>query len=122
MDVREPFDQLPPSHQIRTQADLLLIRSYRVDGNLEQRRGMTQCSTACARHPNSDAEMTRSTLSANGLVVEEGVAPHEIGVLCARRPKSNGPVLPWRRISFRILDEKLGATSGYASAMHLAED
>ncbi|MEA4882972.1 MAG: 3'-5' exonuclease [Clostridia bacterium] len=117
------------SHQIRMQADRLLEPELSdVDGNSEGRRGTI--SVFNGPKPiikvldTREAEIdTVSRWLAER--VSEGLAPHEIGIFvrssaemdraCAAAEKAGVP--------FKVLDEKVGTTSGYASisAMHLAK-
>lgn len=117
------------SHQIRTQADLLLDPELAdVDGNLEQRRGTISVFNGPApviRILDSQDDEINTVSQWLAERLGEGVAPHEIGVFVrsAAEIERARAAVEKAGISFRILDEKLGATSGYASVstMHLAK-
>ena len=117
------------SHQIRTQADRLLDPELAdVDGNSEQRRGTISVF-------DGPAPVIRILDSRDGEIntvsqwlterLSEGVAPHEIGIFVrsATEIERARDAAEKAGIPFRVLDERLGATSGYASVstMHLAK-
>ena len=117
------------SHQIRTQADRLLDQELAdVDGNSEQRRGTISVF-------NGPAPVIRILDSRDGEIntvsqwlaerLGEGAAPDEIGIFVrsAAEIERARAAAEKAGIPFRILDERLGVTSGYASVstMHLAK-
>ncbi len=117
------------SHQIRMQADRLLDPELAdVDGNSEQRRGTISVF-------NGPAPVIRILGSRDGEIntvsqwlterLSEGAAPDEIGIFVrsAAEIERARAAAAKAGIPFRVLDERLGATSGYASVstMHLAK-
>lgn len=117
------------SHQIRTQADQLLDAELAdVDGNSEQRRGTISVF-------DGPAPVIRILDSRDGEIntvsqwlterLGEGAAPHEIGIFVRSAVEIERARAAAEKagIPFRILDKRLGATSGYASVstMHLAK-
>lgn len=117
------------SHQIRTQADRLLAQQVSdIDGNTEDRRGTVSVFNGSVptirSFPNAEAESIAvgQWLSAR---VEEGIAPHEIGVFVrsadeidrARAAATNAS------LPHKVLDEHVATTSGQAAigTMHLAK-
>lgn len=117
------------SHQIRMQADLLLGPELSdVDGNNEERKGTT--SVFNGPQPTimvlDTAEKELQTVSQWLLArTTEGLEPHEIGVFVrsaaeldrARRATEAA------KLSYKVLDENVESTSGYASVstMHLVK-
>jgi len=117
------------SHQIRRQADRLLDPEIAdVDGNIETRRGTVSVfngpkptiKTADTR--DEEIEIASQWLSDR---IEEGLTPHEIGVFIRSANEidraeraANAADLP-----YKILDENVETTSGYASisTMHFAK-
>lgn len=117
------------SHQIRTQADLLLDPELAdVDGNLEQRRGTISVFNGPApvvRILDSQDDEINTVSEWLAERLGEGVAPREIGIFVrsAAEIERARAAAEKAGIPFRILDERLGATSGYASisTMHMAK-
>ena len=117
------------SHQIRTQADRLLDPELAdVDGNSEQRRGTVSVFDGPApvvRVLDSRDDEIHTVSQWLTERLDEGVAPHEIGIFVrsAAEIERARAAVEKAGVSFRILDEKLGATSGYASisTMHMAK-
>jgi superfamily I DNA/RNA helicase/mRNA-degrading endonuclease RelE of RelBE toxin-antitoxin system len=117
------------SHQIRTQADRLLGPAVSdVDGNTEDRRGTVsafngpQPRVSVFKTPDEEASAVGAWI---GERVNEGVAPHEIGIfvrsateLDRAREAVTKTVLP-----FKVLDEHVETSHGHVSigTMHLAK-
>jgi mRNA-degrading endonuclease RelE of RelBE toxin-antitoxin system len=117
------------SHQIRQQADRLLGPELAdVDGNVEERKG----TVSVFNGPLPDIQVLDSIESECDCVgtwlsarIEEGLAPHEIGVFVrsnSELPRAQAAVKK-TGISFKVLDEHVETTSGYlsVSTMHLAK-
>ena len=117
------------SHQIRMQADRLLGPQVTdVDGNVDDRRGTVSVFNGppplIQVHQSEEDEIN----AVSGWMSEHtkaGVAPHEFGVFVrsvAQLPRARVAV-EQAGIPFKILDEHVEITSGYASisTMHLAK-
>jgi hypothetical protein len=117
------------SHQIRMQADRLLGEEVSdIDGNTESRRGTVSVfngppPTIQAFDTRADEIATVGTWLSDR--IEEGMAPHEIGIFVRTEEQ-----LPHARdaatragLPFKVLDEHVETTSGQASlcTMHLAK-
>jgi mRNA-degrading endonuclease RelE of RelBE toxin-antitoxin system len=117
------------SHQIRMQADRLLGPEVSdVDGNIDDRRGTVSVFNGppplIQVHKSEQDEMKAvdDWISEH---VREGVAPHEFGVFVrseAQLARARAAV-EQAGIPFKVLDEHVETTSGYASIsiMHLAK-
>jgi superfamily I DNA/RNA helicase len=117
------------SHQIRMQADRLLGEEVSdIDGNRESRRGTV--SVFNGPPPVIQAFDTRADEIATVGAwlsdrIEEGVAPHEIGIFV--RTEEQLPhacdAATQAGLPFKVLDEHVETTSGQASlcTMHLAK-
>ena len=116
------------SHQIRTQADRLLGPEVSdVDGNTEERGdtvsvfGPTPAIRVLTTQ-NEEIKTVSDWLSAH---LKAGVAPHEFGVFVRSAAELDRARAAAQEagISFKILDEHVETTSGYASigTMHLAK-
>jgi len=117
------------SHQIRTQADRLLGPEVSdVDGNTEERgdtvsvfNGPTPAIRVLTTQ-NEEIKTVSDWLSAH---LKAGVAPHEFGVFVRSAAELDRARAAAQEagISFKILDEHVETTSGYASigTMHLAK-
>ncbi|MCS6302552.1 MAG: DEAD/DEAH box helicase [Nitrospira sp.] len=117
------------SHQIRMQADRLLGPQVAdVDGHVDDRRDTVSIFNGpppvIEVHNNEkvESETVRAWISEH---VKAGVAPHEFGVFVrseAQLPRARAAV-EQAGIPFKILDEHVETTSGYASisTMHLAK-
>jgi len=117
------------SHQIRMQADRLLGPEVSdVDGNIDDRRGTVSVFNGppplVQVHKSEQDEMkaVRDWLSEHATA---GVAPHEFGVFVrseAQLARARAAV-EQAGIPFKVLDEHVETTSGYASisTMHLAK-
>ncbi len=117
------------SHQIRSQADRLLGPEVSdVDGNVDDRRDTISVFNGpppmIHLSVDSDAEVAfvAEWLSARG---QEGVAPHEMGVFVRSDAELSRAQSALERaaIPFKVLDERVETTGGYASVctMHLAK-
>jgi superfamily I DNA/RNA helicase len=117
------------SHQIRMQADRLLEPELSdVDGNTEDRRGTVSVfngpepTIISFKSPEDEIEAVSRWLINRR---EEGVAPHEIGlfVRSATEIDRTRTAVENAKMPYKILDEKVETTSGYASisTMHLAK-
>ncbi len=118
------------SHQIRSQADRLLGPEVSdVDGNVEQRRGTI--SVFNGRPPEvvrSNSPQDESAAVAKwlqGLVEEEGLLPHEIGVFVRSSAElaRAREALELSSLPYKVLDEQMENTFGSVSVctMHLAK-
>lgn len=117
------------SHQIRSQADLLLPKELTdVDGNVEQRSHTV--SAFNGRPPTIRSYVSESEeIEAVGNWLAEqagsGVVPHEIGVFVrsAAQLERAQKAVKKSGMPFTVLDEHVETTSGYASisTMHLAK-
>ncbi len=117
------------SHQIRAQADKLLGPEVSdVDGNIEDRRGtISVFNGPVPRIKTYASQSAESTAVAEWLSARraEGVTPHEIGVFVrseAELPRARA-TLTQAQQPFKVLDEHVETTNGYASisTMHLAK-
>jgi hypothetical protein len=117
------------SHQIRMQADRLLGEEVSdVDGNAESRRGTISVFNGpppTIRVFDTRADEVAAVGDWLSQRIEEGVAPHEIGIFVRTEEQ-----LPHARdaatqagLPFKVLDEHVETTSGQASlcTMHLAK-
>ncbi len=117
------------SHQIRMQADRLLGAEVTdADGNVEERgstvsvfNGALPSVQVCAGH-SEERDSVRTWIAAR---VEEGVQARELGVFVrssAELDRAKGAVEA-AGLSFKVLDEKLGAEVAHVSicTMHLAK-
>jgi superfamily I DNA/RNA helicase len=117
------------SHQIRMRADRLLGEEVSdVDGNAESRRGTISVFNGPTPAIRAFDTRTDEIAAVGGWLskrVEEGVAPHEIGIFVRTEEQ-----LPHARdaatqagLAFKVLDEHVETTSGQASVctMHLAK-
>jgi len=117
------------SHQIRMKADQLLDPELTdADGNLEKRRGTISVFNGpvpVIRVLDSQDEEIDTVGQWLAERLEERVAAHEIGIFVrsAAEIERARAAVEEAGIPFRVLDERLGATSGYASVstMHLAK-
>ncbi len=117
------------SHQIRMKADQLLDPELTdADGNLEKRRGTISVFNGpvpVIRVLDSQDEEIDTVGQWLAERLEERVAAHEIGIFVrsAAEIERARAAAEEAGIPFRVLDERLGATSGYASVstMHLAK-
>lgn len=117
------------SHQIRMQADRLLGEEVSdVDGNTESRRGTI--SVFNGPLPIIRVfDMRADEVAAVGTWllqrVEEGVAPHEIGIIVRTQDllRYARDAVTQAGLPFKVLDEHVETTSGQASicTMHLAK-
>ena len=117
------------SHQIRSQADRLLGPEVTdVDGITEERKGTVSVFNGpdprIESHETSEDE-ARAVSDALKSWVDDGLLPHEIGVFVrsnAEVPRATEAVRA-SQIPFKILDEHVETTTGYASisSMHLAK-
>ena len=117
------------SHQIRMQADLLLGPEISdVDGNTEERKGTVSVfngpppTILVEDSPQDEINAVAQWLSARE---SEGLKPHEIGVFVRSEAELERAVqaVEGAGLSYKVLDEKVETTSGYASisTMHLAK-
>jgi superfamily I DNA/RNA helicase len=117
------------SHQIRMQADRLLGPELSdVDGNTEDRRGITSVFNG-----QKPAIMVSNTLGEESAAVSkwlserisEGMMPHEIGVFVRSTAEltRGRAAIESAGLRFKVLDEKVETTSGHVSlsTMHLAK-
>ena len=117
------------SHQIRTQADLLLGPELSdVDGNTEERRGTISVfngpspGVMVLDTPEDEIQAVSEWLTAR---LKDGLLPHEFGVL-VRSPAEldrASTAVDGAELPFKLLDERVETASGYASVgtMHLAK-
>ena len=117
------------SHQIRRQADLLLDDELTdVDGNTESRYGTISVFNGpeptvmeCNR-PEEETELVDQWILGR---VEEGVAPHEIGVFVRSEAELDRgrAAIESANLRYKQLDQHFDTTSGRVSisAMHLAK-
>jgi hypothetical protein len=117
------------SHQIRTQADRLLGPAVSdVDGNTEDRRGTV--SAFNGPHPrvsvfNTPDDEASAVGAWIGERVNEGVAPHEIGIFVrseSELDRAREAVIQ-TGLPHKVLDEHVETNHGYLSigSMHLAK-
>lgn len=117
------------SHQIRMHADLLLGPEISdVDGNTEERKGTVSVFNGpppkilVEDSPQDEINAVAQWLSARE---SEGLKPHEIGVFVRSEAELERAVqaVEGAGLSYKVLDEKVESTSGYASitTMHLAK-
>jgi superfamily I DNA/RNA helicase len=117
------------SHQIRSQADKLLGPEIAdVDGNTESRRGTISVfngpAPAIEAFEDEAAEIESVAVWLKERL-EEGLQPEEIGVFVrseAQLPRAE-KALKAAGLVYKILDQKMETTAGYASlcTMHLAK-
>lgn len=117
------------SHQIRSQADHLLDPEIAdVDGNVERRDGTISTFNGPAPDIRTFTEKADEIAAVTKWLrdqVADGSAPHEIAIFV----RSNGQIDRARaaaqgaNLPFKVLDESVETTSGYASicTMHLAK-
>ena len=117
------------SHQIRMQADRLLGPEVSdADGNIDDRRDTVSVFNGpppliqVLKNEKEEIKTVSAWLSEH---LKTGVAPHEFGVFVrseAELPRARA-VLEKAGIPFKVLDEHVETTSGYASisTMHLAK-
>ena len=117
------------SHQIRTQADRLLAPEVSdVDGNTEDRRGTVsafngpQPAVLILNTPENEADAVAAWITE---LVDEGVAPHEIGVFVrseAELERAQDAVTK-TGLPFKVLDEHVETSHGHLplGTMHLAK-
>lgn len=117
------------SHQIRMQADRLLGPEVSdADGNTDDRRDTVSVFNGpppLIRVLKSEKEETRTVSAWLSEHLKTGVVPHEVGVFVrseAELPRARAAVEA-AGIPFKVLDEHVETTSGYASisTMHLAK-
>jgi hypothetical protein len=117
------------SHQIRSQADRLLDPDITdVDGNVESRRGTVSVfngpspAIAPAASRKEEIDIVSQWLKAR---VDEGLAPHEIGVFVRSHHELNRAeqAVQAADLPHRLLDDSMRSRTGYAaiSTMHLAK-
>ena len=117
------------SHQIRTQADLLLAPAISdVDGNTEERRGTVSVFNGpeplimVLDTPEDEVNTVCKWLKDGG---RDGWLPHEIGVFVRSTAELDRACAALKKagIPFRVLDENIDTISGYVSVstMHLAK-
>ena len=118
------------SHQIRMQADRLLGPEISdADGNTDDRRDTVSVFNGPApviqifTSENEEIKKVSAWLSEQ---LKTGVAPHEFGIFVrseAEIRRARAAVVENAGIPFKILDEHVETTSGYASisTMHLAK-
>jgi superfamily I DNA/RNA helicase len=117
------------SHQIRTEADKLLGPAVTdADGNSEIRSDTVSVFNgpppAIRTLPNAEEEVASAAQWIADLI-KAGLAPHEIGVFVrsdAQLERARAAVRQ-ANVPFKLLDEHVETTSGYASigTMHLAK-
>jgi len=117
------------SHQIRSQADRLLDPEIAdVDGNVESRKG----TVSVFNGPKPLIQIAQSEEEEIGLVsqwlqnlIEDGLTPHEIGIFVrsAREIDRAESAAKAANLQYKILDENIETTQGYASVstMHFAK-
>lgn len=117
------------SHQIRMQADCLLGPQVAdVDGNVDDRRDTVSIFNGpppVIQVHNNEKEEGKAVSAWISELVKAGVVPHEFGVFVrseAQLPRARAAV-EQAGIPFKILDEHVETTSGFASisTMHLAK-
>ncbi len=116
------------SHQIRMQADRLLGPEMSdADGNRDDRRAVSVFNgpPPLIRVLKGEKEESKAVSAWLSEHMKAGVAPHEFGVFVrseAELPRARSAVEN-AGIPFKILDEQVETTSGYASisTMHLAK-
>jgi superfamily I DNA/RNA helicase len=117
------------SHQIRTEADKLLGPDVTdADGNTESRTDTVSVFNGpppMVRALASEAEEIAAVGDWIAGLSKDGLAPHEIAVFVrseAQLGRARAAV-EWGEIPFKVLDEHVETTSGYASVatMHLAK-
>ena len=117
------------SHQIRSQADRLLDRELAdVDGNRERRDGTVSTFNGPAPEIRTFASQGDETAAVSDWLrakTSEGSAPHEIAIFVrsnAQVDRAQAAALG-AGLPFKILDESVDTTSGFASicTMHLAK-
>ena len=117
------------SHQIRRQADRLLDPEISdVDGEIQERRGTVSVfngpipTIMSLGTPDEEIEIVSQWLRER---TDEGLMPHEIGVFVrsARQIDRAEKAAKAATLPYRVLDENVETTSGYASisTMHLAK-
>ena len=117
------------SHQIRMHADLLLGPELSdVDGNTEERSGTIsvfngpQPTIMVLDSPEDEIKATGEWLEAR---MDQGLMAHEIGVFVRSEAELGRARAAAERVGlpFKVLDENVETTSGYASigTMHLAK-
>jgi superfamily I DNA/RNA helicase len=117
------------SHQIRIQADRLLGPEVTdVDGNTEDRSGTVSVFNGpvpTIRVLNSQKEETETVSQWISDRAKEGLVHHEFGIFVRSAAQLDRACAAVRNggIPFKILDENVETTSGYASisTMHLAK-
>ena len=118
------------SHQIRTQADRLLGPELAdVDGNPEDRRGTVSVFNGVPPEileldtPQDETNAVAKWLS--DLKTKKRILPHEIGVFVRSQAQLDRAkrVVEKAGLPFKVLDEQVETTCGYASigTMHLAK-
>ncbi|MEQ9567592.1 MAG: UvrD-helicase domain-containing protein, partial [Pseudomonadales bacterium] len=117
------------SHQIRMQADRLLGPEVAdVDGITEKRSGTVSVFNGptpnIAIYDTREAEVEAISAWLMELC-EEGVEPHEIGLFVRSEDQLDRAraAMDGAEIPFKVLDERVSTTTGYASisTMHLAK-
>lgn len=116
------------SHQIRMQADRLLGPEVSdADGNTDDRKAVSVFNgpPPLIQVHKSEKEESKAVSAWISEHVKAGVAPHEVGVFVrseAELPRACA-ALEEAGIPFKVLDEQVETTSGYASisTMHLAK-
>ena len=117
------------SHQIRMQADRLLDPDISdVDGEVQERRGTMSVfngpkpTIRSLETPDKEVEIVSQWLRER---TEEGLMPHEIGVFVRSTRELNRAERAVEAADqpYKVLDENVEMTSGYASisTMHLAK-
>jgi len=117
------------SHQIRMQADRLLGPAVSdVDGNAEDRHGTISIfngPTPSIQVLHSNEEELRVVSTWLKKLSKDGLSPHEIGLFVRSDKELDRAKLAAEDagLPFKILDDQLETTSGYASVstMHLAK-
>jgi mRNA-degrading endonuclease RelE of RelBE toxin-antitoxin system len=117
------------SHQIRMKADRLLGPEVSdADGNIERRNDTVSVFNGPApeiRIFGTQEEEIAHVSSWIASRVEEGVAPHEVGIFVRSEAELERACTAAKQtgISFRILDESVEPTTGFVSisTMHLAK-
>jgi mRNA-degrading endonuclease RelE of RelBE toxin-antitoxin system len=117
------------SHQIRSQADRLLARELTdVDGNIEERGDTISAFNGSPPTIRSYASESEEIDAVGKWLAEQtssGVVPHEIGVFVrsAAQLERAQKTVTRSGMPFKVLDEHVETTSGYASisTMHLAK-